>query len=259
MYENELYHYGVKGMKWGVRRYQNTDGTYTTAGKKRRNNDNSSDITKLAKKLADGDLSVNKKMRKADEEYNRKLKDIKEPDDWNSDEAWDYLEKTNKLYDKYNNKYEKLYKEQDEEIKNLRESIFLSDNIKSKVSQAKELHKSIDTMYDETVGYKSKAYEDAWKKYYKSITDKDLLDDAEYGFDHYYWPQSKEKEQAVADYNKKSSLLKKEYEDIITNIGKTITEGYGDQKMSDQDWFKNYEEWGRNEVDEIIRFNRIKL
>ena len=33
--EYELYHYGVKGMKWGVRRYQNEDGTLTEAGKKR--------------------------------------------------------------------------------------------------------------------------------------------------------------------------------------------------------------------------------
>ena len=29
----ELYHHGVKGQKWGVRRYQNADGTYTSDGK----------------------------------------------------------------------------------------------------------------------------------------------------------------------------------------------------------------------------------
>lgn len=33
----ELYHYGIKGMKWGVRRYQNKDGSLTSAGKKRAN------------------------------------------------------------------------------------------------------------------------------------------------------------------------------------------------------------------------------
>lgn len=35
----ELYHHGVKGMKWGVRRYQNTDGSLTPAGKKRYDTD----------------------------------------------------------------------------------------------------------------------------------------------------------------------------------------------------------------------------
>lgn len=33
--EDELYRFGVKGMKWGVRRYQNEDGSLTSLGKKR--------------------------------------------------------------------------------------------------------------------------------------------------------------------------------------------------------------------------------
>ena len=39
MTENELVHYGIKGMKWGVRRYRNKDGTLTPAGKKRYDQD----------------------------------------------------------------------------------------------------------------------------------------------------------------------------------------------------------------------------
>ena len=35
VYETELFHYGIKGQKWGVRRYQNPDGTLTARGKKR--------------------------------------------------------------------------------------------------------------------------------------------------------------------------------------------------------------------------------
>ena len=32
---DEIKHHGIKGQKWGVRRYQNEDGSLTNAGKKR--------------------------------------------------------------------------------------------------------------------------------------------------------------------------------------------------------------------------------
>lgn len=59
--EYELYHHGVKGMKWGVRRYQNKDGSLTPAGKKRYNSEPTSDTDtvedrkrKIAKRVAIG-------------------------------------------------------------------------------------------------------------------------------------------------------------------------------------------------------------
>ena len=62
---NELYHHGVKGQKWGVRRYQNPDGSLTAAGKRRFkrvvSNEKKQQLhTKRAKFLLEGNSENNK-------------------------------------------------------------------------------------------------------------------------------------------------------------------------------------------------------
>ena len=51
-YANELYHHGIKGMRWGHRRYQNSDGSLTNVGRRRYKDDPSVVKSKQEFKLA---------------------------------------------------------------------------------------------------------------------------------------------------------------------------------------------------------------
>ena len=84
---NELYHFGIKGQKWGVRRYQNKDGTLTDAGAKRyardareqgydRYDSQSGTYYKTSKKNGRSDLKVDtNRYTKEDTERTKRLVD----------------------------------------------------------------------------------------------------------------------------------------------------------------------------------------
>ena len=78
MYNNELYHHGILGMKWGVRRYQNSDGSLTSAGRKRQAKKENKAVRKeraTAKKnrriLSDADIQKRINRLKSEQELSK--------------------------------------------------------------------------------------------------------------------------------------------------------------------------------------------
>lgn len=75
-----IYHHGVKGQKWGVRRFQNKDGSLTKLGKKRLNQDEKDQLKKqkeadkIKKKAASAEAAKKKEQETVEEKRARLLK-----------------------------------------------------------------------------------------------------------------------------------------------------------------------------------------
>lgn len=78
--ENTLYHYGIKGMRWGVRRFQKKDGSLTPAGKERYSPESlgRTAVPKGVSVNADGSISVSKgtSLQRLVSDKSREMKDI---------------------------------------------------------------------------------------------------------------------------------------------------------------------------------------
>ena len=104
--DNELQHWGIKGMKWGIRRFQKKDGSLTPEGKKRYDNDDGVSIEERKRRIIDADdpalFYKNRAMFTPQEvkdaymrfEFEKKIKDL-QPKQVSKGQA--FVDKYNKL------------------------------------------------------------------------------------------------------------------------------------------------------------------
>ena len=109
--EAYLEHHGIKGQKWGVRRFQNADGTLTSAGRKRYGEDYKSNKTK--------------RLEKASEKVQRDI------DSYDPIRGKDQTRKNGKVY---------LTKEEIENLRNV--SVEAKRKIDTKIEESKEIDRS---------------------------------------------------------------------------------------------------------------------
>ena len=151
---NELYHHGIKGQRWGIRRFQNEDGTLTAAGKKRAGR------------------------------YERKSKEY---DEWFSRRDKSLLRKRADSRDSISRSYDRKIYKYDEKIKYGNKSDAKKQKLISKRDSTKAKQQAKLKDFDEGTAYIKEAmkkrkenYTNVWNQKMKAVYDPSIKNSPEY-------------------------------------------------------------------------------
>lgn len=149
IYDSELYHHGIKGQKWGVRRFQNKNGSLKSAGKKRYSEDRKTGgLKSFIKKRADNYENYRNYKRvneEADSKFNMsKYRENKYQEERSNDAIRQTTrdmfgeESVSNDYNPLGDKYAKAYEKQAAKAKAYVEKKFKEDYGEEKLEQAKK-------------------------------------------------------------------------------------------------------------------------
>lgn len=266
-----LIHYGVKGMKWGVRKeYEGTGGgggggwgPSTIAGgggpsplaasmagnpkKKKAVGKNAVEkmgidtaaSPELARKLITGETEARKKEDAMWKERDKEVSNVKTPENWFgpdgrlSEEGRKAMDIIGEIDERYSKREMELWDEHKREINDMQQKVFLNKEIEPEVRAARETLNKIDTLRDNMIGPNSQAYKDAFAKYKEAHKDSYDAEDIAYGFDHYEWQSGhKDYDAAYKSMKRESKNLDRDYQNQVVSIGKKILDKQYD-KLAD--------------------------
>lgn len=167
MVYTELYHHGIKGQRWGIRRYQNPDGSLTSAGQKRYSKEYDTNLTKAASNVT----------KNASSRYVKAWN--KAADDVNND----LIDKYNKKHDPKDSDYEEKYESMFEELMVHYYNKMLLDEIRndSNYKKAKDIYSKYKDLKISEAGLSANREFDETEKSVNSFNRKEF--EKKYGLD----------------------------------------------------------------------------